>query len=314
MSKSTLAHLLLLLVAFTWGATFVLVKSALADASPLLFNLIRMALATLALAAINHRHLRSLNRAHIKAGLLAGFFLAAGYQFQTVGLNLTTPVKAAFITGMVVVFVPLFTLVPAFRPKGTPPPGPFTAVGAAAAFAGLVFLTTPAGTTLRTLAVSIGTGDLIVLGCAIAFAAHLLTLARAAPGIDSGLFATLQIAACTIFMLLSLPLEHPHLRASPRLLLALVVCALFATAAAFTIQSYAQQHLPPTHTVVLLTLEPVFAWLTSFLFLHESLTRRSVAGAALILAGIAVIEFLPTAHSTEIPSLMAASIRRSFRL
>jgi drug/metabolite transporter (DMT)-like permease len=54
--------------------------------------------------------------------------------------------------------------------------------------------------------------------------------------------------------------------------------------------------------VVLLALEPVFAWLTSLLFLHESLGQRSLAGAALILAGIAIIEFLPTTHTTEIPA------------
>jgi drug/metabolite transporter (DMT)-like permease len=301
-SHSRLAHALLLLVAFVWGATFVLVKSALDDASPLLFNLLRMAIATAALIAVNYRQLRSVSGAHLKAGLLAGLFLAAGYQFQTFGLSLTTPAKSAFITGMVVVFVPAFTLIPALCSPGTPRPGALTALGAVTAFAGLIFLTTPGGTTLRTLFVSIGKGDLLSLCCAIAFAAHLLTLARCAPGIPSSLFATLQIAACTLYMLLSLPLEHPHARFSPRLLIALLVCGLFATAAAFTIQSYAQQHLPPTHTVVLLALEPVFAWLTSLLILHESLGGRSLLGAALIFAGIAIIEFLPAAHSTEIPA------------
>jgi drug/metabolite transporter (DMT)-like permease len=302
LSKSALAHLLLFATALVWGATFVLVKSALADASPLLFNLLRMAIATAALVVINHRQLRAVTRPQLLAGAAAGLFLAAGYQFQTFGLNRTTPAKSAFITGMVVVFVPIFTLIPKLRPAGTHRPGVATAIGAISAFAGLVFLTTPAGTTLLTLATSIGSGDLFTLACAIAFALHLLTLARTAPGIASGLLATLQITACTLFMLLSLPLEHPHATPSPRLILTLLICGLLATAAAFTIQSYAQQHLPPTHTVVLLALEPVFAWLTSLLFLHESLGRRSLLGAALILAGIAIIEFLPTAHSTEIPA------------
>ena len=302
LSKSHLAHILLLATALVWGATFVLVKSALADASPLLFNLLRMAIATVALVAIHHRQLRTLTPKHLKAGLLAGLFLAAGYQFQTVGLTRTSAAKSAFITGMVVVFVPALTLFPALRPKSTPRPGIFAALGAFCAFIGLIFITTPAGTTLHTIFSSIGSGDLITLACALAFAFHLLTLARTAPGIDSGLLATLQIAACTLFMLLSLPLEHPHATASPRLVVTLVICGLLATAAAFTIQSFAQQHLPPTHTVLLLALEPVFAWLTSLLFLHESLGPRSLLGAALILGGIAVIEFLPTTHTTEIPA------------
>jgi drug/metabolite transporter (DMT)-like permease len=301
-SDTTKAHLLLLFVVFVWGSTFALVKAALASITPLLFNLLRMALATVVLAAINRRRLRGLTRKQLAAGALAGLFLGAGYQFQTFGLTLTTPAKSAFITGMVVVFVPALALIPAFRPRNTPRPGLFAAIGAIAAFAGLLYLTTPPGTTLHTLTANVAPGDVITLACSIAFAAHLLTLARVSPGIDSGLLATLQIAGATLFMLLTLPLERPHVRFTPSVVTALVICAVFATAAAFTIQSYAQQHLPPTHTVVLLTLEPVFAWLTALVFLHETLGKRSLAGAALILLGIAIIEFAPGAHTTEIPA------------
>ena len=302
MSRKTLAYLLLLGTVLVWGATFTLVKSALADASPLLFNLLRMALATVVLAIVNHRQLRGVTRGHLKAGALAGLFLGLGYQFQTAGLARTSAAKSAFITGMVVVFVPLLTLVPAFRPTGGKRPAPAAAVGALCAFAGLFLITTPAGTGIANLATEIGAGDLLTLGCALAFAAHLLTLARFSPGMSSGVLATLQIAFASVTMLITLPLEHPHAIVTTRLLLALAICSVFATAAAFTIQSFAQQVLPPTHTVVILTLEPVFAWLTALLVLHESLSRRSLAGAALILAGIALVELLPSSNSTEIPA------------
>jgi drug/metabolite transporter (DMT)-like permease len=197
MSDKTKAHWLLLLVVFIWGSTFVLVKAALVSTTPLLFNLLRMALATLVLAVINRTQLRRITRTQLAAGALAGLFLGAGYQFQTFGLTLTTPAKSAFITGMVVIFVPAFTLIPAFRPKNTSRPGLFAAVGALAALAGLIYLTTPPGTTLHNLTANIAVGDVITLGCSIAFAAHLLTLARLSPGIDSGLLATLQIAGAT---------------------------------------------------------------------------------------------------------------------
>ena len=302
MSKRTQAYVLLLLTALVWGATFTLVKSALADASPLLFNLLRMALATVALAIINHKQLRAISRPQLKAGAIAGVSLALGYQFQTLGLARTSPAKSAFITGLVVVFVPALTLIPRLRPAGTQRPGIAAAVGAVFAFTGLILIATPAGTTLRHLFSAIGTGDLLTLICALAFAAHLLTLARHAKHFTAGLLATLQIAFATATMLLTLPFEHPHAIFTPRLLLTLAICSLLATAAAFTIQSFAQQVLPPTHTVLILTLEPVFAWLTSLLFLHEVLGLRSLSGAALILAGIAVIEFLPAANSTEIPA------------
>ena len=301
-SDTAKAHLLLLFVVFVWGSTFVLVKAALATTTPLLFNLMRMALATLVLAATNRKQLGNVTRKQVAAGALAGLFLGAGYQFQTFGLTLTTPAKSAFITGMVVIFVPAFTLIPKFRPQNTPPPGIFAGIGAAAAFAGLLYLTTPPGTTLGNLTSHIALGDVITLGCAIAFAAHLLTLARVSPGIDAGLLATLQIAGATLFMVLSLPLERPHVHFNATVVVALLICAIFATSAAFTIQSYAQQHLPPTHTVVLLTLEPVFAWLTGLIFLHQNLGKRALLGAGLILLGIALIELAPTTHTTEIPA------------
>ena len=296
------AQLLLLLTVLIWGATFTLVKSALADASPLVFNLLRFTLATLALALINWRQLRGITSAQVKAGALAGLFLAAGYQFQTLGLARTTPAKSAFITGLVVVFVPLFTLIPALRPAAGRAPNPISALGALCAFAGLLLLTTSAGTRLPNLFVSIGLGDLLTLICALCFAGHLLTLARVSPGIDSGLLATLQVGFAAVAMLFSLPFEHPHLSLTPRLALTLAICSLLATAAAFTIQSFAQRVLAPTHTVLLLTLEPVFAWLTALLFLHQGLDSRSLLGGGLILAGIVIIELLPNSNATEIPA------------
>ncbi len=291
LSPSALAHILLLGVVFVWGTTFVLVKDALQDASPLLFNLLRMALAFLALAIVNRRQFGQISRYALLSGLIVGLFLATGYQFQTAGLALTTPAKSAFITGLVVVFVPLFTLVPAFRSANTPPPRWTTAIGALLAFTGLLLLTTPAGTTIQNLFVSIGLGDLLTLGCAIAFAGHLLALAHTSHRVATGQLATLQIGAATLAMAISLPLGgRPHISFTPRLLIALAVTSLIATAAAFTIQSWSQQHLPPTHTALLITLEPVFACLTSYFVLHEQLGRRSLLGAALILAGIACTE------------------------
>jgi drug/metabolite transporter (DMT)-like permease len=302
MTRKTHAHTLLLATVLIWGATFTLVKSALTDSTPLLFNLLRFAFATVVLTLINRRHLRAITRPQVISGATAGLFLAAGYQFQTLGLARTTPAKSAFITGLVVVFVPAFTFIPAFRPTGTARPGWPSAAGAILAFAGLILLTTPAGTALRDIASTISLGDLLSLTCAIAFAAHLLTLSRASKTMPSGLLATLQIAFATLFMILTLPFEHPHAAPTPRLILTLAICAVFATAAAFTVQSFAQQTLPPTHTVLLLTLEPVFAWLTSLLILHEQLGRRSLFGAALIFAAILAVEFLPTTHTTEIPA------------
>lgn len=258
-------------------------------------------LAFIALAIVNHRELRHISRYALRSGLIVGICLAAGYQFQTAGLARTTAAKSAFITGLVVVFVPLFTLVPALRSSNTPAPRWTAAIGAVLAFAGLFFLTTPPETSWQNLFVSIGTGDLLSLICAIAFAAHLLSLAHTSTKVPTGQLATIQIGVAALIMFITLPIGgRPYVVYTPRLLIALVITSLLATAAAFTIQSWAQRHLPPTHTAILLTLEPVFACLTSFLVLHERFGPRSLSGAALILAGIVFIELIPAGRS--IPS------------
>jgi len=260
-----------------------------------------MTLASIALVIINHRHLRNITRPSLVSGLTVGIFLAAGYQFQTAGLARTTAAKSAFITGLVVVFVPLFTIVPILRPANAHVPRWTTAIGALLAFSGLLFLTTPTGTTWQNLFSSIGLGDLLTLICAIAFAGHLLSLAHTSNKVPTAQLATLQIGTAAVIMAITLPLGgRPHLTITLRLLIALGITSLVATAAAFTIQSWAQQHLPPTHTALLLTLEPVFAALTSVLFLHEHLGQRALIGAALILAGIAVTEL--TATPSELPT------------
>ena len=306
-SPKPLAYTLLILVTFVWGTTFPLVKAALRDASPLAFNLTRMSLAALVLLAVNARTLRGLSRTDLRFGAAAGVLLALGYQFQTAGLARTSASKSAFLTGLVVVIVPMLSLVPGVALRGARRPGTSTFLGAAIAFAGLILLTTPPGSGAALLS-GLHLGEWLTLACATCFAAHLLTLAHAAPSVSARRLGTLQIAFCALTMLLTLPAAgRPHLHLTVTLAAALAVTALFATAAAFTIQSWAQQHLPASHTALIFTMEPVFAWLFSLAFLGEHLGPRSLAGAALILAGILLAELAglwpsPAAERVILPS------------
>ena len=292
------AYLLMVFVVAVWGTTFVLVKDALTDASPLAFNLVRMTLAFLVMAVIYRRHWRLISRGQIVAGAIVGFFLAMGYQFQTAGLVKTTPSKSAFITGMVVVLVPLFSAVPFLRPPGARSPRWNAFVGALLAFAGILLLTLPANSAgFLPDFTSVNIGDVLTFGCTIGFAFHCIALGHASPRIRFQPLALLQIGFCALFMAVSTPLlEHPHIHHTLRLAIALAVAAVLATAAAFSIQSWAQSVLPATHTALLMTLEPVFAWITSFLIMGERLGLRPASGAILILAGIALTELVPQPH------------------
>jgi drug/metabolite transporter (DMT)-like permease len=307
------AYLLMVFVVAVWGSTFVLIKGALADSTPAAFNLIRMTLAFLLLAAAYHRSWRTIRRNQLAAGALVGLCLAAGYQFQTTGLARTTPSKSAFITGLVVVLVPLLSSIPGLRLPGSRRPRWNAFVGAALAFTGIILLTAPASaqvsdtTMSRVVSVlpdltSMNIGDLLTFGCAVGFAFHCIALGHISPRIPFQPLAILQVGFCAVMMAVSLPfIEHPHVHWTPRLGIALFIAAALATAAAFSIQSWAQSILPSTHTALLLTLEPVFAWITSFVFTGERLGIRPASGALLILIGIAITELVPqpivpTAH------------------
>jgi drug/metabolite transporter (DMT)-like permease len=290
----------LIVTAAIWGSTFVVVKDALRDVSPLLFNLLRMVIATTVLAAIYHRDLRRLKRSYLAGGAIVGLCLAAGYSFQTAGLARTTPAKSAFITGLIVVIVPLLCAIPLLRPATMRRPSLSAYGGALMAFAGILLLTTPSHTPWMALLVSINTGDLLTLLCALGFALHVVALAHISPRLPLGTLAVLQLAFCTLIMAALLPaFEHPRLDLSPRLVIALLITGVLATAVAFTVQSWAQQRLSATQTALILALEPVFAFLTSYLFYGERLSIRASLGASLILCGIGVTELLPLgAHAT----------------
>jgi drug/metabolite transporter (DMT)-like permease len=294
----------MILVVANWGTTFVIVKGALNDCTPATYNLIRMVFAFLALAVIYRKDLKKQSWRHIGWGALVGLCLALGYQFQTTGLARTTPSKSAFITGMVVVLVPVFSAIPGLHPPGARSPRWNAWLGASIAFIGIVLLTAaPAGGSgFLPDFTSINLGDLLTFGCAIGFTLHCLALGHTSRSIGFRPLAVMQVGFSTLFIAASLPLiEHPHFNLTPRLIIALTISALISTAFAFSVQSWAQTILPPTHTALIMTLEPVFAWLTSYIFLSERFGTRQLSGALLILAGICLTEFIqqphiPTAH------------------
>jgi drug/metabolite transporter (DMT)-like permease len=285
------------MVTLVWGSTFVLIKNAVAqDVSPLLFNFVRMALAMVAVAIIFWRDLKNIRRASFRTGALVGTFLWLGYEFQTTGLRLTTASKSAFLTGISVILVPVFLALFWQRKVNQ-----WTAGGVALAFAGLFLLTVPAGESSLGNFASVNSGDVLTLACAVSFAFHIIFLGRATERYPIGQIAFLQIAIAVLWMGLSLPLapESLHIHFSSTVVWALVITALLGTAAAFSIQAWAQQFTPPTHTALIFSLEPVFAWITSYVVLRERLGGRAAVGALLILAGVLTSELLGSVAEPE---------------
>lgn len=276
------AELALASVAFIWGGTFVLVKSALSDISAVLFLAVRFSIAAVLLAPLYFKSRARMSESW-RAGALVGPLLFGGYLLQTLGLRHTTPAKSGFITGLYIVMVPLMSA--AFYKRN---PGLWEWLGFALAAAGMVLMS------LNSARFDIGIGDLLTLGCAVVFAAHILVLGHFAKRMGAGPLAFLQVGTAAGLAWVSLPLiEHPFVRWSPPVIVALLVTSILATAVAFYVQTWGQRHTTPTRAAILFALEPVFAWTASFLLEGEVLSHRAVFGAACILAGVLCVEMKP---------------------
>jgi drug/metabolite transporter (DMT)-like permease len=238
-----------------------------------------------------------------------GFFMFGGYAFQTAGLKLTTPSKAAFITGFFVVLVPLLLALFGSRRLSL-----WVWLGALSAFAGLYYLAVPPSGLP-----ALNRGDLLVLVCAFMFALQVISIGHYTVRFSPGALSLIQIAVTSLLTALCVPIfalvgaEPARVVWTRGLLIAVIATGTLATALAFSAQVWAQQYTSATHAAIIFTLEPVFAGLTSFAFYHERLGARSLAGAGLILGGILIAELLgpaPAAAESPVPATGAAQRAR----
>jgi drug/metabolite transporter (DMT)-like permease len=305
-SRSIKAHLLLVLITLIWGSTFVLIKEALKDSSPLLLNAVRLALAAVLLGLYYRKHLNTLTRPSLIAGVVVGIFLYLGYTLQTTGLKVTTPSKTAFLTGSSTVLVPL-VLVMFWRTRIHI----WRVVGIALAFLGLFLMTVPAGRAGLADFANVNRGDILSIACAFGFALQIIFLGRATQRFPFEQIAVLQIGTAATLTALTAPLlEQPRFHPSTAVIATVLITGILGTAVAFTVQAWAQQFTPATHTALIFNLEPVFAWLTSFIYLKERLGLRAGAGALLILSGVLVSELLGQVGQLD-PKTTADSVTAS---
>jgi drug/metabolite transporter (DMT)-like permease len=280
------ADLALAAVSLVWGSTFILVKEALPDVSPLLFVAFRFALAAGALMLLfRNRHSPShVSRAEeLRGGFFVGLCLFGGYATQTIGLKYTSATKAGFLTCLYIVLVPVLSAV-LFRKV----PRTSEVLGIGAAAAGMALMTLPPGR------FTIGPGDLLILACALLYAVHLVVLGHYSQSIGFTRLSLYQIA--TVAVLAGATcwwVETPRIRWTLPVLAALGITSLLATALAFSVQTWAQQHTTPSRAALIFSLESVFAWLTAYALAGEVLSPRAMLGAACILGGILLVELKP---------------------
>jgi drug/metabolite transporter (DMT)-like permease len=280
-----------------WGATFVVVKTGLDHASPFLFLAVRFTIAAALMAVFRPKVIAKIQRDEVFPGLRLAFFMFAGYCFQTAGLQYTTAANSGVVTGSSVVLVPL--LLGIFWGRTLTK---WIYAGAAGALVGLYFLTVPAEG-MRYL----NRGDVLTFVAAGFYAVHIILVGEYSQEHSVSALSLIQVAGCAV-MAWSLTAFAGATRWQVvrfnwgwELLFSILICAVFATAIAFTVQLWAQQFTTPGHAAILFALEPVFAVITSYLLLHERLSARAVRGACLVVAGILVAELLGEPAAAEAP-------------
>jgi len=289
-ANRVLAVLALLAVCAIWGATFVVVKDAIARMSVADFLAWRFALAAVAMVALRPNAVRQLGAVGRRDGVLLGLALGAGYLLQTYGLRSTPASVSGFITGMFVVFTPLGAGILLRRPVG-----PMAWLAVVVATVGLGLLA------LRGFAV--GTGELLTLGCALAFAIHIVGLGEWSAGRNPVALAVVQLATVAALGAVAALLAGGAvgLRPPPDAGVwgALALTALAATALAFVVQTWAQSLLSPTRAAVVMTTEPVFAGIFGVALAGDQLGWRQLAGAGLVLIAMLLVEARPRRFAGE---------------
>jgi drug/metabolite transporter (DMT)-like permease len=267
----------LVVAAFFFGTTFIVVQDAVAESDPIPFLAARFLIAGAVLAVLGRG--RPATSRELRHGVVAGAALLAGYVLQTIGLQYTTPATSAFITYLLVVFVPLLSFV-ALRRR----PHPLTLAGLVPAVVGLVLLSGGADA-------SFGRGEVLTLGCAVAFAAHLVIVGETAGRHDAIRFTCVQVTTVGVACLVG-SVALGELSLSAGALGAAAFTGVFATALAFVAMVWAQRVVSPSRAALILLLEPVFAALLSAAT-GNPLTPSAIAGGALILLAVAIAEVLP---------------------
>jgi drug/metabolite transporter (DMT)-like permease len=263
-----------MLITLIWGGTFLIVKTTVSLSGPFTYLALSYGIGTLTLVLIFHRRLQRITRAELLSGLALGVIWFTGYALQTVGLQYTTVSKAGFITGLYVPLVPVFSLL-LLRQR----PSQGAVIGIMLSFTGLFLLSFN-----DTFNLALGLGEVLILGAAIAFALHIVSVSKFAPSADALNLAIVQLAMTSLLSLIAMPLVREPLAIPPLTVWAAVLfMGIVDIAFTLSMMIWVQQVVSGTRAALIYALEPMWAALTGFLLLGEQLSLLAWIGCALIL-------------------------------
>ncbi|MGZ4453155.1 MAG: DMT family transporter [Nocardioides sp.] len=276
----TLGALALLALTMGWGSTFFMTKD-LVERVPVVDYLgVRFAIATVVLALFAPRAVRRLSRAQLWQAVGLGVIYGLAQILQTLGLDRTPASTAGFVTGLYVVMTPLLAA-PLLRQR----------IPGAAWIA--VLLATGGMAVLSLRGLEVGGGELLVLIAAFLYALHICGLGAWSTAESAMGSSIVQLAVISVICLvgaapggITVPDNGPDW-------VRMAYMAAIVGALGMLAQVWAQAHLPPTRSAVIMSMEPVFAALFAVLFGGESLTARMLLGGLMVLAAMLLVELAP---------------------
>lgn len=270
-----------------WGWSFVAIHFALIEISAASFNAYRFLTGAVIILAFAPGKIFKISKLDIGYGSVAGVALFFAFAFQTSGLRWTTASNASFITGLAIVFTPIFSyFLLGFRPSKK------QGAGAAIATTGLALLT------LKGIAIHIG--DLLILACSVFTALHIVVLSKYSKQIDSISLAFVQITVVGALSFIWSCFEGGiDLPKTSSVVWTISIMGGAGTALAYFIQTKAQVEASPSRIALILVLEPVFGGFFGYLLGGDRLGTINIVGACLIILGMVVTEYDTHAVTTK---------------
>lgn len=274
--------LMLLGASFFWGTTFVAQMTGMEGLGPFSYAATRYFIGFIFLSAVliftrksrtKDRRAGQLSRGFL-AGLISGIFLFLASSMQQISMLYTTAGKAAFITCLYIMLVPLAAVFLGKRILRE------NWIGAILALTGLYFLAINE-------AISINKGDIILFFSAFLWTAQILVIDKFAAKVDIMELSTAQIfftAVLSFFAMLIF--ENPTLETISNAAIPIIYGGLMSSGVAFTLQIYGQKYAEPSAAAILMSFESIFGAVASWLILGEEMTGREIFGCALMIAGI----------------------------
>jgi drug/metabolite transporter (DMT)-like permease len=272
----------LLFCTIIWGLSFTIMKDIIGiEISLGLFVFLRFLISSLIIFYIAGDKVAKLGRDGIIAGVILGILIFAGFATQTAGLIYTTASKSAFITSLSTAMIPVVLLVHRHRL-----PEPLVLSAILIAMVGMYMMTGPAGGEFNL-------GDLLTLLCAIIFGIQIYFMGIATLKYDSLGLTAVELGTTAILAACLLPFEKIIFIPSAKTIFAVGFLTIFATAFALTVQTWVQKKIPAVRAGLILTAEPLFAYMFAATLLGEQFNGIQKIGGLVIIAAILTSELLP---------------------